>query len=71
MMILDKAAQPYQIVLTKIDKIKAKPLALLQERTLKDAFQYSAAHPQLMLSSSQKALGILELRAELAALAIP
>ena len=68
MMVLDKAAQPYQIVLTKTDKIKPKSLADIQQRTLNDASKHAAAHPQIMLSSSQKALGILELRAELAAL---
>ena len=69
MMSLDKAAQPYQLVLTKIDKIKPKPLVELQERLSNDASRYSAAHPKIMITSSQKGSGIFEMRAELAALA--
>ena len=68
MMVLDKAAQPYQIVLTKIDKIKPNPLVALQNRTSNDASKYAAAHPQIMATSSQKKIGIFDLRAELAAL---
>ena len=68
MMILDKAAQPYQVVLTKADKIKPRPLTDLQGRIEKEAAQHPAAHPNVMVTSSQKGRGIAELRAELAAL---
>ena len=68
MMVLDKAAQPYQVVLTKADKIKPRPLTDLQERIEKEAAKHPAAHPHVMVTSSQKGLGIAELRAELKAL---
>ena len=68
MMLLDKAAQPYQIVLTKIDKIKPNPLEDLRKRTSNEVSQYSASHPKIMATSSQKALGLFEMRFELAAL---
>ena len=68
MMVLDKAAQPYQVVLTKADKIKPRPLTDLQERIEKEAAKHPAAHPHVMVTSSQKGLGIAGLRAELTAL---
>ena len=68
MMVLDKAAQPYQVVLTKADKIKPRPLTDLQGRIEKEAAKHPAAHPHVMVTSSQKGLGIAELRAELKAL---
>ena len=68
MMVLDKAAQPYQVVLTKGDKIKPRPLADLQRRIEEEAAKHPAAHPHVMVTSSQKGLGIIELRAELTAL---
>ena len=71
MMVLDKAAQPYQVVLTKGDKIKPRPLADLQRRIEEEAAEHPAAHPHVMVTSSQKGLGIVELRAELTALTSP
>jgi len=68
MMVLDKAAQPYQVVLTKGDKIKPRPLVDLQRRIEEEAAKHPAAHPHVMVTSSQKGLGIVELRAELTAL---
>ena len=70
MMILDKAAQPYQIVLTKGDKIKPRPLADLKARIELETATHPAAHPVTMVTSSQKGTGIAELRAELAALSM-
>jgi GTP-binding protein len=68
MMVLDKAAQPYQVVLTKGDKIKPRPLADLQRRIQEEAAKHPAAHPHVIVTSSQKGLGIVELRADLTAL---
>ena len=68
MMILDKAAQPYQVVLTKADKIKPRPLNDLQGRIEKEAAKHPAAHPHVIVTSSQKGLGIDALRAELTTL---
>ena len=71
MAMLDTAAQAYQIVLTKCDKIKAGDLEKLVERTSKELAKHTAAHPVIMRTSSFKNRGIEELRAELAALALP
>ena len=68
MMVLNKAAQPYQVILTKGDKIKPRPLSNLQQRIGEEAAKHPAAHPHVMVTSSQKGLGIVELRAELTAL---
>lgn len=65
---LDKAAQSYQIVLTKSDKIKPRPLADLKARIEREAAAHPAAHPVTMVTSSHKGTGVAEFRAELAAL---
>jgi GTP-binding protein len=69
MKMMDQAAQNYQIVLTKCDKIKPGPLARLIEATAAETATHGAAHPQIMRTSSKDNAGIAELRAELAKLA--
>ncbi|MEQ8505723.1 MAG: ribosome biogenesis GTP-binding protein YihA/YsxC [Rhodospirillales bacterium] len=71
MAMLDAAAQAYQIVLTKCDKVKAVDLDKLLARTSKELAKHTAAHPVIMQTSSFKQRGIEELRAELATLALP
>ena len=67
---LDESAQAYQVVLTKTDKISAKMLDGLLEKTAKELVKHAAAHPVVLVSSSKKGAGIAHLRAELAALAL-
>jgi GTP-binding protein len=69
MAMLDKAAVIYQVVLTKVDKLKAAELDAVQARTLDEIRTRVAAHPTLIVTSSEKGIGIAELRAELASLA--
>lgn len=69
MKMMDQAAQNYQIVLTKCDKIKPGPLARLIDATVAETAKHGAAHPQIMCTSSKDNAGIAELRAELARLA--
>lgn len=69
MKMLDKAAVVYQVVLTKADKLKAAELDAVRERTLAEIRTRVAAHPTLIVTSSEKGTGIPELRAELASLA--
>lgn len=69
MKMMDQAAQNYQIVLTKCDKIKPGPLARLIEATAAETATHGAAHPHIMRTSSRDNAGIAELRAELAKLA--
>jgi GTP-binding protein len=60
---LDKAAVSYRMVLTKADKIKASELAEVTEATAIEARKRPAAHPEILVTSSETGLGIPELRA--------
>lgn len=69
MKMLDKAAVSYQVVLTKIDKVKPGPLEKLLAGVQTELSKHVAAHPTIRCTSSAKKIGIEELRAELARLA--
>ncbi len=60
---LDAAAVSYRIVLTKADKIKATELEAVAAQTQDAIRKRAAAHPDLILTSSEKGMGIAELRA--------
>ena len=60
---LDAAAVSYRVVLTKADKIKASELAEVNELTAAEARKRPAAHPDVLVTSSEKGMGIPELRA--------
>jgi len=60
---LDTAAVSYRIVLTKADKIKASILAEMPRQPADDARKRPAAHPDILVTSSEKGMGIPELRA--------
>jgi GTP-binding protein len=60
---LDAAAVSYRIVLTKTDKIKASELAEVTARTAEEARKRAAAHPEILATSSDKGMGLPELRA--------
>ena len=62
---LDEAAVSYQIVLTKADKLKKGEAELVAEKTLKAVSKRPAAYPFVAVTSSEKGLGIPELRAEI------
>ena len=66
---LDKAAVPYQIVLTKMDKVKKADQAAVLEKTAASLKKHAAAHPEVAWTSSEESTGIAELRASLATLA--
>jgi len=63
MQMLDEAAAPYRVVLTKADKLKASALAEVLTATEIEARKHPAAHPQVHVTSSEKRMGIDELRA--------
>ncbi|WP_198409144.1 ribosome biogenesis GTP-binding protein YihA/YsxC [Magnetospira sp. QH-2] len=69
MSLLDQSAVPFQVVLTKQDKIKAAAREALMARTIADLEQHVAAHPHILATSSRKGGGIEEMRAALAGLA--
>ena len=60
---LDKAATSYRIVLTKTDKIKATELDDVYAAVGKEVRKRPAAHPDVISTSSEKGMGIAELRA--------
>jgi len=60
---LDSTAVQYQVVLTKSDKIKKSELPELVAATTAALMKQPAAHPQVLVTSSEKGLGIPELRA--------
>lgn len=62
MEILDEAAVPYQIVLTKTDKIKPTEAEATRAAVASTAAKHPAAHPDILLTSSEKNIGIAELR---------
>ena len=62
MAMLDTAAVSYRLVLTKADKIKASDLAAVHTATETEARKHPAAHPQVIATSSEKGMGIAELR---------
>ena len=68
MEMLDKAAVTYQVVLTKIDKISAKEAQNIRQKTETEIKKHAAAYPKALLTSSEKNLGLSELRAEISSL---
>lgn len=63
MNVLDAAAAPYQLVLTKADKVKSSELAAVHAATAAAARLHPASHPTILWTSSAKGGGIPELRA--------
>ncbi|MCT2398107.1 ribosome biogenesis GTP-binding protein YihA/YsxC [Novosphingobium mangrovi (ex Huang et al. 2023)] len=63
MKMLDEAAVGYRIVLTKADKIKASELEKVHAATVAEARKHPAAFPEVHVTSSEKGMGIEELRA--------
>lgn len=63
MKMLDEAAVGYRIVLTKADKIKASALEAVRAKVEAEARKHPAAYPQLHVTSSEKGMGLEELRA--------
>ena len=61
--LLDKAAVSYQLVLTKADKIKPPALVKLQKATLAAISKRPAAFPEIVATSSEKGVGIDDLKA--------
>jgi GTP-binding protein len=64
---LDRAAVPYQVVLTKADKLKPSELAAMEAGTSDKIRKRPAAHPHVIATSSETRLGIDALRSEIAA----
>jgi GTP-binding protein len=65
---LDKAAVSYQVVLTKLDKLKPSEAEPRIAATAEAIRKRPAAHPLVMPTSAEKGWGVAELRAEMAGL---
>ncbi len=68
MKLLDRSAVPFQVVMTKSDKIGPRALDAVLEQ-VQDALQkHPAAYPELVVTSSDKGVGIETLRSIIAGL---
>jgi GTP-binding protein len=65
--LLDEVALSYQIVMTKADEMKPDELEIARARLAIQLERRPAAHPEIIITSSRKGIGIDRLRAELAA----
>jgi len=63
--LLDESAVSYQIVLTKIDKIKSDELHKVYQSTIDKIKRRVAAHPEIIKTSAAKGLGFEALRDEI------
>jgi len=69
MEMLDETAVIYQVILTKIDKLKKGEAEKVYNKTLKAIAKRPAAYPDIIATSSEKKTGIDILRAEIETLA--
>lgn len=60
---LDRSAVSYQLVLTKVDQVKASELAETLEATGAQLAKHPAAFPEVLVTSSRTGVGMPELRA--------
>jgi GTP-binding protein len=67
MALLDEAAQSYQLVLTKSDKLPAPAMAEVIAALEAEIAGHAACHPEVIATSAETGAGIPELRAALAA----
>ena len=66
--LLDSAAVTFQCVLTKADKIKTHEQKALLQQVRGALSKHPAAYPELILTSSEKGMGVETLRATIAGL---
>ena len=66
--LLDSAAVTFQCVLTKADKVKAHEQEALLQQVRGALSKHPAAYPELILTSSEKGMGVETLRATIAGL---
>lgn len=71
MTMFDEAAVSFQVILTKADKVAAGALSALLKTMGDELKTHTAAHPEILVTSSHAGTGIAELRAALAAFALP
>jgi len=69
MSLLDRSAVTFQVVMTKVDKLRGDALEASLAKTREALAKHPAAYPELILSSSEKGDGIEKLRAIIAGIA--
>ncbi len=62
MTLLDESGVAYRLVLTKADKVNAQELQIARTSAQLAGCDQSAAHPEVLVTSAQKRLGIIDLR---------
>jgi GTP-binding protein len=67
--LLDRFALSYQAVMTKADTLKPAALEASRKKFLEAIRRRPAAHPEILVTSSETGYGITELRDTLAELA--
>ena len=70
MAILNKTAVSFAVVITKADKLKVPEMNKLLKNTEQKTAKQVAAFPKIWVTSSEKDIGITELRAHIAGLAL-
>ena len=65
MEMLDTSAVSYQLVLTKLDKLKVADRDTAFAKIHEDAKKFIACHPTILATSSEKGWGLAETRAEI------
>ena len=68
MTLLDRSAVPFQVVLTKTDKLGPNALKPVIAQVEEELQKHPAAYPELVITSSEKGQGIATLRAIIAGL---
>jgi GTP-binding protein len=71
MAMLGEVAVAYQLVLTKVDQVRASALAELIASLEAELARKAGAHPEIIATSAREGTGIERLRAELTTLAVP
>ena len=69
MTLLDRSAVTFQVVMTKVDKLRGDALEQSLAKTRAALAKHPAAYPELVLTSSEKGQGIETLRAIIAGIA--
>ena len=68
MSMLDSSAVTFQVVLTKLDKVKEKDRDSILDQVRTSLQKHPAAFPEIILTSSEKGWGIQTLRSVIAKL---
>jgi len=68
MSLMDSSALTFQVVMTKVDKIKVSERDAVLDQVRSALVKHPAAFPEIILTSSEKGEGIATLRATIAAL---